>query len=414
MKRVNGNGNSKGGAVGNRMKTEKKNWNLFAGDSEYKSNFALEFASPFTFDRFKQEKFQRLLFPVKGFICASALFWLLAYTFFGFTSFFTLQTVLGFHIAAFYFARTKYTPLYVRVCFILVEYYLQAASFTYCTGYSIILHFVLFNIPTFVLSIFCSFLRLKLDLLLVYVWYYHLLISLGFTLVRYFLFPTQSFAHTLYEIIAISVLTTVFGFIERTMKEDWVLFDSFRRAQKIYMKLIDQMPVPTFVTDALGRVIYCNAVGRVLYDTAKEVNGSPLQQQRNWNFLELVYAEQKKKVEDMIKRATKETVDPIEVPILTHTPPAEPEEVKKENQPPERKASKVHLGLDVMIVKQGYKYYKIRMERVAWKAANCVMLSCEYTMDYKESFDTLLHNSLQLRTHLQDISSIICGCQSKK
>ena len=162
------------------------------------------------------------------------------------------------------------------------------------------------------------------------------------------------------------------------------------------MKLIDQMPIPTFVTDSSGRVIYCNAVGKALYEMAKPAN----QQQRNWNFLELVYTEQKKSIEDMIKRASKEIIEPTEVPILGH-------ETKQQNDPqvPERKCSKVQLGLNSIIVQKGYKYYKIRMERVTWKAANCVMLSCEYIMDYKESFDTILHNSLKLREHLNAISS---------
>ncbi len=152
MKRVNGIANERRPLIGNKMKTEKKNWNLFAGDLEYRSNFALEFGSPYTFERFKQEKFQRLLFPIKGYILVSLVFWFLAYWVFQSIGFISFHAGIAFHIAAFYFTKAKRSPLHVRLCFVFVEYMLQAATFTYAKNYFLLLHLTLFNIPTFILG----------------------------------------------------------------------------------------------------------------------------------------------------------------------------------------------------------------------------------------------------------------------
>ncbi len=55
----------------------------------------------------------------------------------------------------------------------------------------------------------------------------------------------------------------------------------------------------------------------------------------------------------------------------------------------------------------GYKYFRLRTERVPWKASNCAMLSCEYIMNHKESYDTLLHNSVKLRSQLKSMCGIL-------
>ena len=248
-----------------------------------------------------------------------------------------------------------------------------------------------------------------IDLLLVYVWYYHLAISVGFSVVRFALVSEQRLGHTFYEFLVIVVTTLIFAFVEKTMKEDWVLFDSFKRAQKIYAKLIDQTPIPTFVTDSAGRILYCNLLGKELYGVTKSEAINKV-----WNFLELVYADHKSIVEEMMKRVGKEEVEAVEVPLFNELGKREVEEVKEAPKPPERAPSKVQLGLDTVIVNRGkrrtifivgYKYFKIKMERVAWKASNCVMLSCEYIMNYKESYDTLLRNGMRLRTQLKQM----CG-----
>ncbi len=300
---------------------------------------------PFTFKRFKQDKFQRFQFPIRALVCAISLFWLALYLASRFANFFVFLLGLATQAAALYFARIKYSNWHVRLCLVLTEYFLQTASCQLCPG---MLHLVWFNVFTFTLGTLIPLLYATIDALLVYVWYEHMGISLAFSLVRYFTVPEQTLGRTFCEFLAIMVTTAVFGFVERQMKEEWVLFDSFKRAQKIYMKLIDQMPVPTFVTDSSGRVIYNNSAGRILYEAATKAP-SASNSGHNWNFLELVYESHRNTIEDMLKRAVKERLLPVEVPLLGESVDEVVKEKDKEN--PASPAN--HIGLNTEIIKKG-------------------------------------------------------------
>jgi len=126
------------------------------------------------------------------------------------------------------------------------------------------------------------------------------------------------------------------------------------------MKLIDQMPIPTFVTDPNARVVYCNTAGQVLYDLARPHNIENNIQRRNWNFLDLVYPEKKKSIEEIISRATKEKVDPIEVPILgmnkhivSNLQKVAPQNNIHEEEKIQQNGKKNQLGLNPAIIEQG-------------------------------------------------------------
>ena len=138
--------------LGNNPTMEKKNWNLFVGDNTYKSNQVLEFVSPYTFDKFKHDKFQRYKFLIRGFACVTALGWMVVYMMTRFTNFITFLLGICSMVAAFYMTRTKYTSLHVRVCFLLVEYCFQASLFLYVRPFSLLLYLSLFNGVTFISS----------------------------------------------------------------------------------------------------------------------------------------------------------------------------------------------------------------------------------------------------------------------
>jgi len=154
MRLVNANNNSHKNSIVANRKGEKKNWNIFAGDNEYKKSFALTFFSDFTFDRFKQDKFQRLLLLIRGFIIGSMLFWAIGYFFFGFTGWVSFYAGFMLHGVSFYFAKAKFNPYYLRGVFFIIEYIMQRASFEYFEEKSFFMHLLIFNIPTFVISIF--------------------------------------------------------------------------------------------------------------------------------------------------------------------------------------------------------------------------------------------------------------------
>ena len=191
---------------------------------------------------------------------------------------------------------------------------------------------------------------------MVYIWYYHFAISSCYSILRCIIIKDQGLNNTVYEILAICCTTVVFSFVERVTKENWVLFDSFKRAQKIYMKLIDQLPIPTFVTDSAGRVVYCNSFGKALYDNTRPISKSV--SNKSWNFLELVYESYKKAMEDFIKQGCKNKIEPIEIPLLSEMCEARmkqeiSEEVKDDPKPAEHKLAIADLGLNPQITDHG-------------------------------------------------------------
>ncbi len=307
----------------------------------------LEFEMPFTFKRFKQDKFQRFLFPIRALICATALFWAVLYFGTQFSNPIVFLLGLLSQASAFFLARIKFSNLHVRLCLILTEYFLQTTSYSLFAEGFLLLHLAWFNLFTFALSMCSS--SPPIDVLLVYVWYHHLAISVAFSIFRYLVVSEQTFGRTFCEILTIGITTTLFAFVERAMKEEWVLFDSFKRAQKIYMKLIDQLPVPTFVTDFSGRVIYSNSAGKALHDaTARSASATGVG--HGWNFLELVYADHKQTVEDLLKKIGREAPQAVEVPLLNEA--VDPNDKAKE-EPGKANPNAPHLGLNEEITKRG-------------------------------------------------------------
>jgi hypothetical protein len=131
------------------------------------------------------------------------------------------------------------------------------------------------------------------DLIFVHAWYKHLIISTC-------LLAITPVCNLWAQIVAIAVTTLVFACIEKALKEDWVLLDSFKKAHNIHLKLVDRAPYPTLVLDLQGRVLYWNAAASQLFPSAT----SPLRPEaRGRSFLDIVPADFQEKVCRLLKNA---------------------------------------------------------------------------------------------------------------
>ncbi len=226
----------------------------------------------------------------------------------------------------------------------------------------------------------------------------HLAISGGLEVVRLIVVSSLGFPYR--EILAVCVSATLFGFFERIMKEDWVLLDSFRRAQHLYMQLVDKLPAPNFVTDGSGRIVHMNSAARALFSRFQLVRPTAATGDRG--FLDMVHPRHRTLVEFALKDSISgQDRGPANVPVLV-------------NKSESRFESSCELGLDIGLLNQGtvlvclacaigYEYFMLRFERLAWKSANCVVVSCERDMDRKLLCDNLLRSSLQLRDKLHSL-----------
>ena len=128
-----------------------KNWNMFAGEKNYKCNFALEFVAPFTLERYKHDKFERLRFHVKSYLILSFLVWLSFYALCKPVRFISFAGVTGILCFASYMLLPKRSRVPCRFLLVLCEFWFQSELFATCTqlGY----YFIFFNIPTFISGI---------------------------------------------------------------------------------------------------------------------------------------------------------------------------------------------------------------------------------------------------------------------
>ncbi len=57
----------------------------------------------------------------------------------------------------------------------------------------------------------------------------------------------------------------------------------------------------------------------------------------------------------------------------------------------------------------GYEYFTMSFERVAWKASNCVVVTCEHAMERMKLNDNMLRQSLEARERIK----AMCGNLSR-
>lgn len=207
---------------------------------------------------------------------------------------------------------------------------------------------------------------------------------------RYCLTSNITASQSLTELGIVVISTIIFGFIERIMKEEWILYDSFMRAQKIYMKLVDELQTPTYVVDSYGKLLYMNGCGRELYEKSKKVKEKTNENANNVkkggsNFLGLIHANNVKAVEEYIKKSVKETMPSLEVLMQVNSPLSDQPNLQEHNN----------------VISQGYEYFSLDFKRATWKASNCTVIICERTTKNKMSHQIILQNEIQLREQLK-------------
>ena len=313
--------------------TKSKNWNMFAGETEYRCNFMLEFQKPFTLVRYVQDKFHRLRFHIKSYLIFILVAWI-AFGIFGCGFSLRFAEVMIAVAAAYYVTVIKKARVCGRLILAIGELFFQIELFASTSKDSYIL---LFNLPT-----------LFSNLLLVYVWYHHLAISAGLLVAKNFLLGRADLYFS--EGLIIFLTTSLFGYMERLAKEDWVLFDSFKRAQKLYMKMVDKLPMPNFVVDSSGKILYQNSSAKELYAKSRKSKivtsdllncaaaGNVLKEERG--LLEMVHPDHRENIAKVLKEAIKVPVQSIDIPLLI-------------NLPANSLVTECRIGLDVNLINQG-------------------------------------------------------------
>jgi len=326
-----------------------KNWNIFAGELEYKSDFILRFKKSYTLERYKNDQFIRLHFFIKSYFMSEVLCWLLIGLYY-FNEVSKINEISGFFfiLGSYYMAKHMKNRFYARICQLLFEFAYQIHLNTLFAKSEINmgLYIAVFNIPTLIS-----------DLLFSYVWYQHLLYSTILFGMDFILFRKQT--HAKMQICAIMLTTITFGFCERFSKENWVLYDSFKRAQNLFMKMADKFPISNFIVDVSGRMQHLNASAKQLFEKAKRCKIAFTSMNANLGktrshvkedrgIFDMVHPDFRKTVDELIKKAVRQKVDSLEIPLLT-------------NLPSQYANSECNLGLDINFVNQGI--FKIFIEK---------------------------------------------------
>ena len=249
------------------------------------------------------------------------------------------------------------------------------------------------------------------DLLFVHVWYKHLFVSTCLLLLGPSCIAWE-------QLLALCATTLVFGCVEKTLKEEWVLFDSFKKAHNIYLKLVDRAPFPTLVTDAQGHVLYWNTVANQLFPGGGAQRRA---ERRSRNLLDLVQADSQEKVGKLLKKAiTGATFDAefqlcdVDPPRSRETPPKEEECPTKSSRVESPKGRTEHrtsaqslqpAGRRDCLLPLGFKSVSGHLERCPWKSANGVVLTLQDSPKNKAVPEAPLRSQRLVREQLQSV----CG-----
>lgn len=126
-----------------------KNWNLFAGDIEYKTNCFLQFQVPFIFDRFMKDKLQRFRHLIRAFLCGLLIVWLLVCFVCKTLNFLQFFIVFLSLASSSYFYIYQQSNLYTRLFLCIVDHFTQTFLYSFLMPSSQIGFFALFNFQTF-------------------------------------------------------------------------------------------------------------------------------------------------------------------------------------------------------------------------------------------------------------------------
>ena len=135
-----------------------KNWNIFAGDPEYRTNFLLQFKVPFTFIRYQQDQFVHYKKFMQCHILATATMYLLLSFFaedFSFPGF--CLAVAGF-VSSYALLHLQFSNWAFRMLYFLPELFWTRCLFSVLHRTSFAMYLVLVHVSAITLGIFFTFL----------------------------------------------------------------------------------------------------------------------------------------------------------------------------------------------------------------------------------------------------------------
>jgi len=100
----------------------------------------------------------------------------------------------------------------------------------------------------------------------------------------------------LYEFLGAIISVFIFGFVERQIKEHWVLIDSFRRDRNIHIRVINTMQNPIYIVDTTGKILLFNKASESQITVNEKIS---------LNLLNVVHSLDLQKVREAIKQALK-------------------------------------------------------------------------------------------------------------
>ena len=225
----------------NKAKTTNKN--LFAGDSEFKMNFWLKFLNSSTYNRFIKDKSFRNIFIYKIY----------------FFSILVLPILI----------QLVYEIDYKNLSISLLESFVGWVIFKFFKSYRIILKsfHLLYSITIiylfkkelefFVFYIFQLEEFASSAILLFYWPHYSLITTINIFTICWI--SSFNFKKIIVFIIISLFLNLIYACIERVLKEDWVLFDSFKKSENSYNSLINEIYLPIFVINEQSDILFRNS-----------------------------------------------------------------------------------------------------------------------------------------------------------
>eukprot|EP00826_Nyctotherus_ovalis_P054413 TRINITY_DN7123_c0_g5_i1.p1 TRINITY_DN7123_c0_g5~~TRINITY_DN7123_c0_g5_i1.p1 ORF type:complete len:245 (+),score=35.67 TRINITY_DN7123_c0_g5_i1:605-1339(+) len=194
-----------------------------------------------------------------------------------------------------------------------------------------------------------------------------------------------------------------FGCAERAMKEEWVLFDSFKKSSMIFMGLFDSLPYFAFIIDSSGRILYKNSAGVEMLENYNEAEGKG----RTGNFTEMIHPECRKSFQREIKSAYKSPeCKSIEVPIKTHKSNEQASNNDNSSLILEYQALRSE-GSFALKHNIGYDMYILKLKKHYWKSQNVILVLGMKITQRKTREEMLLQHQMQTCKMAEDLWSNI-------
>ena len=140
--------------IKNQIQQKRRNWNMFAGEDEYKTNFLLKFKSNFTSMRFNQDKNLRMRNFMKFTILLLSVIWTGLQFYLWDKWLINYLIVMLINAVAFYLTKMNKDFLNIRPLFFYMEIAWQIISYKYFIENGLFLHITLFNVLTYIISKF--------------------------------------------------------------------------------------------------------------------------------------------------------------------------------------------------------------------------------------------------------------------